>query len=55
VQEGLRELPGLLASGVALDRVTADVVWDDGTLQEWAAASFGADRVLINSALQIVS
>ena len=33
VQEGLRTLPGLLSSGTELDRVTADVVWDDGTLQ----------------------
>ena len=54
VQEGLRDLPGLLSSGTELDRVTADVVWDDGTLQAWAAETFGADLVLVNSALQRV-
>ena len=55
VQEGLRDLPGLLSSGTELDRVTAQVVWDDGTLQAWAAETFGADLVLVNSALQRVS
>jgi len=54
VQEGLRDLPGLLSSGTELDRVTANVLWDDGTLQDWAAATYGADLVLVNSALQRV-
>ncbi len=54
IQDGLRDLPGLLSSGTELDRVTVDVVWDDGTLQDWAAATYGADLVLVSSALQRV-
>ncbi len=54
IQGELGDLPGLLSSGVETDQVVATVVWDDGTLQEWADATYGADVVVIDSALEPV-
>lgn len=55
IQDDLIELPGLLRVGAHLTRVEARVVWDDGTLQEWADATYGDDLVVIESALEPVS
>jgi hypothetical protein len=54
IQDQLRDLPGLLSSGTQLDQVTADVLWDDGTLQAWADATYGDGLVRITSALREV-
>jgi hypothetical protein len=51
VQDGLTDLPGLLSSGTQVDQVVADVVWDDGSLQEWADATYGEGLVAISPAL----
>ncbi|HWV48547.1 MAG TPA: hypothetical protein VN035_03740 [Microbacterium sp.] len=42
----------LLGSWPADGRLVVDVVWDDGTLQQAADADFGADAVVIRSALR---
>lgn len=52
IQDELQDLPGLLSSGAQLDAVQADVVWDDGSLQAWADATYGAGLVTVNSALR---
>jgi len=54
VQDGLADLPGLLGSGTELDGVSVDVVWDDGSLQAWADATYGEGLVRVNSALREV-
>jgi hypothetical protein len=54
IQDRLTDLPGLLSSGTQLDRVVADVLWDDGTLQAWADATYGEGLVRITSALREV-
>jgi hypothetical protein len=54
VEAGVRLLPGLLTSAREGDTgpVLADVVHDDGTLQDWADASFGPGAVRVTSALR---
>ncbi|HTW15692.1 MAG TPA: hypothetical protein VMF51_11215 [Nocardioides sp.] len=51
VAADLRALPG--AQGAASDgtTVTADVLYDDGTLQAWADEEYGAGVVLVSSLL----
>lgn len=54
VESGTRLMPGLLTSARAGDTgpVHVDVVHDDGSLQAWADASFGAGAVVVTSALR---
>jgi hypothetical protein len=54
VESGVRLLPGLLTSTREGDTgpVYVDVVHDDGTLQAWADAGFGAGVVRVTSALR---
>jgi hypothetical protein len=54
VQAGLRAAPGLLTAERTGDTgpVQALVVHDDGSIQAWADASFGAGVVLVTSALR---
>lgn len=53
IQEDLPTLLGaeLLSSSVIDGWLWVDVVWDDGTWQRAADADYGADRVIIRSAL----
>ena len=53
VLEGVRSVPGLLGADRADGGpVLLSVVHDDGTIQAWADASFGAGAVLVSSALR---
>jgi len=52
VQDELVDLPGLLSSGAELGRLRVDVIWDDGSLQEWVDATYGDGLVAIEPALQ---
>jgi hypothetical protein len=47
----LNELPGALTTMPGDNLVVVDVVHDDGTLQEWADATFGEGLVFVRSAL----
>jgi hypothetical protein len=51
IQNELQDLPGMLGSGPARDLVDAYVIHDDGSLQAWADATYGAGLVRISSAL----
>ncbi len=50
----LQRLPGVLSTYAADDVVTAEVLHDDGSLQSWVDAEYGAGRVEVISALQPV-
>ena len=54
VEAGVRLVPGLLTSVREGDigPLYAQVVHDDGTIQAWADATFGAGTVLVTSALR---
>lgn len=56
IQEELPALLGaeLLSSAIIDGWLWVDVVWDDGTWQRAANADYGADRVIIRSALRPV-
>ena len=47
----LTELPGALTTMPGDNLVVVDVVHDDGSLQDWADATFGAGLVFVHSAL----
>ena len=47
----LNELPGALTTMPGDNLVVVDVVHDDGTLQDWADATFGPGLVFVHSAL----
>jgi hypothetical protein len=47
----LQQLPGILSTSAAADVVHADVTYDDGSIQEWVDATYGAGRVEVSSAL----
>lgn len=51
IQEELNDLPGMLSSWSSDDRVEVEVVHDDGSIQAWADATYGAGLVRISSAL----
>lgn len=55
IQRELEELPGLLTGSAFRDKVFATVVWDDGSLQRWADAAYGAGLVRVESELRTVS
>lgn len=52
IQEQLMELPGAFSAGSQRDQVTVDVLWDDGSLQEWADGAYGDGLVKVTSALK---
>lgn len=54
IQEELTELPGAFSAGSQRDQVTVDVLWDDGSLQQWADEAYGAGLVKVTSALRSV-
>jgi hypothetical protein len=47
----LQELPGALSTMPGDNLVVVDVVHDDGSLQGWADATYGAGLVFVHSAL----
>jgi len=47
----LQKLPGVITSSAADDVVQIGVLFDDGSLQEWADATYGEGRVEITSTL----
>lgn len=47
----LQKLPGVTSSSAADDVVEIGVLFDDGSLQDWADATYGAGRVEITSTL----
>lgn len=52
VERGLRQLPGLVTTGTARNgAAVAEVLFDDGTLQTWVDATYGAGAVDVVSAL----
>ncbi len=55
IQRELTDLPGMLSSSAGLDRVELEVVWDDGSYQRWADATYGDGMVVVTSALQPVA
>jgi hypothetical protein len=56
IQEELNTLPGMVSSsgGGVEGVVELDVVYDDGSLQKWADAEYGAGLVEVSSALEPV-
>ena len=50
-REELQELPGALSTMPGDNLVVVDVVHDDGSLQDWADATYGAGLVFVHSAL----
>jgi hypothetical protein len=56
IQLELNTLPGLLSSGSDRpDHLAADVLLDDGSMQEWADATYGEGLVTVTSALAPVA
>jgi hypothetical protein len=51
IAQELQELPGALSTMPGDNLVVVDVIHDDGTLQEWADATYGAGLVFVHSAL----
>lgn len=51
VAEEVGKLPGAQGAYAADGHVVVDVVFDDGSLQAWADEAYGANVVLVNSAL----
>lgn len=47
----LQKLPGVTTSSAAADVVQIGVLFDDGSLQDWVDATYGAGRVEISSTL----
>ena len=47
----LQKLPGVTSSSAAADVVQIGVFFDDGSLQQWADATYGEGRVEITSTL----
>lgn len=52
IEQEVRDLPGYTSTFVTPDgNVLVDVVFDDGSLQDWATAEYGRDVVVVTSAL----
>ena len=51
IAEKLQELPGALSTMPGDNLVVVDVIHDDGTLQDWADATYGDGLVFVHSAL----
>jgi hypothetical protein len=54
IQDEVNDLPGMLSSSPGDGMVELGVVYDDGTVQAWTDATYGARTVLVYSALQDV-
>ncbi|MEO6510838.1 MAG: hypothetical protein ABIO16_07600 [Nocardioides sp.] len=52
IAEKLNDLPGALTTMPGENLVVVDVIHDDGSLQDWADASYGAGLVFVHSALR---
>lgn len=52
IQDELMELPDAFSASSGHDQVTVDVLWDDGSLQQWADEAYGAGLVKVTSALR---
>lgn len=52
IQRRLNKLPGMLSSSSGRDRVEVTVLYDDGSLQRWADATYGKGLVILSSALR---
>ena len=52
VSNELQALPGVLTRSAWNDVVLVEVVHDDGSIQDWADATYGGGRVEVSSALQ---
>ena len=52
ISQELNDMPGMLTSNGQFDRVDVSVVYDDGSLQAWADATYGEGLVRVDSALQ---
>jgi len=55
IQQQVNELPGMLSSYGQFDVVSVQVVYDDGSLQSWADATYGEGLVRIESALHLLT
>ena len=51
IAQKLHELPGALSTMPGDNLVVVDVIHDDGTLQDWADATYGDGLVFVHSAL----
>ena len=51
IQEELQDLPGSQGAYSDGDRVIVDVVYDDGSTQDWADSTYGPGIVAVNSVL----
>jgi len=51
IAQELHELPGAMSTMPGDNLVVVDVVHDDGSLQDWADAAYGAGLVFVHSAL----
>ena len=51
IAQELQELPGALSTMPGENLVVVDVIHDDGSLQEWADATYGDGLVFVHSAL----
>jgi hypothetical protein len=51
IGQELQALPGMLSTVPGENLVIVDVVHDDGSLQDWADATYGAGLVFVHSAL----
>ncbi len=51
IQHTLMRLPGIMTASSGRDRVEATVLYDDGSLQRWADATYGKGLVEVSSAL----
>ncbi len=51
IEKQLRDVPGYLHGSDGIGHVYVDVLYDDGSLQEWADATFGPDLVRVSSNL----
>jgi hypothetical protein len=52
ISRELDDLPGVLTSSGQFDRADVSVVYDDGSLQAWADATYGEGLVRVDSALK---
>lgn len=51
IQQEVNDLPGMLTSGQVFDSVEVGVIYDDGSLQRWADATYGEGVVQVIPAL----
>jgi hypothetical protein len=54
IQEAMSDLPGFAGSSRGQDRVEVWVTYDDGSIQEWADATYGEGAVVVTSSLRDV-